>query len=58
MSSYKFSFVFQGQRGVVTVFPACAFVNWGGMNFESNAAKGGLALAIFKARVAHSALFR
>src|ERR1700675_1628047 len=51
MKAYQFSFFFDGQRGTVTVYPAVAFVNWGGMQFESDAAKGGLALAIFKARL-------
>jgi hypothetical protein len=51
MRAYQFSFVFEGQRGTVTVYPAIAFVQWGGMQFESDAARGGLALAIFKARL-------
>ena len=55
---YSFHFFAEEQRGTVHVYPACAFVKWAGMEFESDAAANELAEIIFKARLAHSRSMR
>ena len=50
---YQFPFFCDGQRGEVSVFPACTWVRWAGMDFEIDAVRGALALAIFKGRMAY-----
>jgi len=51
MKHYKFSFLFLNMRGHVEVFPAGAFVTWGGMGCHIDELRGPVLEAIFKARV-------
>jgi len=48
---YTVAFMHEGRRGIVHVFPAVAFVNWGGMSFTTDDCGPALTVSIFQARL-------
>lgn len=56
--SYHFPFFFQGLRGIVEVYPAGAYVTFGGVGAQIEAWRGPILEAIFKARLQYSSIRR
>jgi hypothetical protein len=48
---YTVSFLHEGRYGMVHIFPAVAYVNWGGMSFTTDDCGPDLMQSIYRSRL-------